>query len=120
MDRNETAKQFLVKNKAYREHIHISDADTWEITEDDGEVVGVIGMTYGKHKDRIKAFYVRKDKRGSGLGSRLCSEILQRTNAGTVTTFATRDSKPIFEKNGFRVLNINKNGIYFMERSDRI
>lgn len=107
---NETAKRFLMEHRAYKEHISISDADLWL-----GSEKGVIGMTFGKKTDRIKAFYVSKEFRGQGIGSMLLKEILLHRRASRVTAFATEDSVMLFERAGMNRISQNKNGIYFME-----
>lgn len=116
---NEVAIEFLMRNKAYKEQISISKADKWMAALEEGKIIGIIGMLNFKNKSRIKAFYVIPEKRNHGIGEKLLESILQKEM--TTSAFATEQSKPLFEKHGFRVVSENKNNICFMERrSDNV
>ena len=115
---NETAVGFLQESKAYKEQIAISAAGAWLGIYDTDRLAGVIGITETKHAARIKGFYVSKEYRGQGIGTQLLRDALDITDRDTITAFATRSSKPIFEAKEFISENTNKHGITFMRRNN--
>lgn len=110
---NQEGKDFLIKNKAYKEHISITDAEFWLGYFDNEKLVGVISkITLGK-TSRIKEFYTLKDFRGKGIGTSLLEEMLKNCDK-SVSSFATNDSYSLFKKAGFN--EKKKKEITFMRR----
>ena len=108
---------FLRENKADREQVDVSDASLWGLAINDYGIIGVIGINFGKHTDRIKGFYVAQDWRGRGIGTALLMCALDKIQARRVTAFCTRRSEGIFLRRGFRVTReANKYGISFVEK----
>lgn len=95
-------KEFLKSMKAQKEHISITDADTWlGAFSVDGVLVGVISEISIGRKVRMKEFYVAPAVRGQGIGSALLGELLEMFAGRAFSAFATRASKPLFLKAGF-------------------
>ena len=112
---NDAAIHFLQENRAQKEHICISNADKWIACFDKNNLIGVIGINYGKNSDRIKAFYVVSNYRKCGVGNGLLTYAMRQVHARKVTAYATEASVLLFKSHGFREISINKNGIYFLE-----
>ena len=115
--KDDNAIHFLRQHKAHKEHISISPATHWyEAITEDGETVGVLGILVRWTKLRVKCFYVAKEYRRQGIGASLLSFAVSQCEGVTLTAFATDDSRRLFERFGFEVKNVNKNGITFLER----
>jgi len=113
---NQEAINFLLSNSAHKEQISISRADFWLAAKDKvtNKIIGVVGLLVFKNKIRIKAFYILKEYRNTGIGKNLIAKIVVPTE--TITVFSTKNSRAIFLELGFKERNRNKNGIYFMEK----
>jgi N-acetylglutamate synthase and related acetyltransferases len=113
---NQEAMNFLLNNSAHKEQISISRADFWLAAKDKAtnKIVGIVGLLVFKNKIRIKAFYILKEYRNTGIGKNLIAKIVVPTE--TITVFSTKNSKAIFLELGFKEKSRNKNGIYFMEK----
>lgn len=110
-------KDFLRAHHANKEQVDISDADLWFAVVEDANIIGVIGLNYGKNTDRIKGLFVAPEWRGRGIGTALLTHALDDALAKRVTAFCTRNSESIFVKQGFRVAReANKHGISFVEK----
>lgn len=110
-------KDFLRSHHANKEQVDISDADLWLAAINDYGIVGVVGVNFGKHTDRIKGLFVEPEWRGRGIGTALLMCAIRDTRAARVTAFCTRNSESIFVKRGFRVVReANKHGISFVEK----
>lgn len=110
-------KDFLRAHRANKEQVDISDADLWLAAINDYGSVGVIGIKYGLHTDRIKGLFVAPEWRGRGIGTALLMRALRDVRAKRVTAFCTRNSEGIFVRQGFRVAReANKHGISFVEK----
>lgn len=120
---NKQAKTFLVRNTAEREQISISDAQFWCGAFKGNLLIGVVGVNYTANTARIKAFYVDKAHRGSGVGKELLEFAMYEDdvtklifeNKKKITVFATKNSIGIFESLGFKVAREQRNDIKFME-----
>lgn len=111
---NEIGKNFLINNKAQKEHISITDAELWIGYFYQEELVGVISkITIGKIS-RIKCFYVKKEFRNQGIGYSLLEEMLKYCNS-KCSAFATESSYPIFKK--FNFVEKEKKPITFMTKN---
>lgn len=110
-------KDFLRSHRANKEQVDISDADLWLAAINDYGLVGVVGVNFGKHTDRIKGLFVAPEWRGRGIGVALLMCALRDIHAKRVTAFCTRNSESIFVRQGFRVVReANKHGISFVEK----
>lgn len=110
-------KNFLRIYRANKEQVDISDANLWLAAVIDGGIVGVVGIKYGMHTDRIKGLFVPPEWRGQGIGTALLKCALRDVHAKRVTAFCTRNSESIFVKQGFRVVRkANAHGISFVEK----
>lgn len=110
-------KNFLRIYRANKEQVDISDADLWLAAVIDSGIVGVVGIKYGMHTDRIKGLFVPPEWRGLGIGTALLMHALKDTHAKRVTAFCTRNSESIFVKQGFNVAReANKHGISFVKK----
>lgn len=99
---NRDGKEFLKSMRAHKEHISITDADTWlGAFSGDGVLVGVISKISIGRKVRVKEFYVAPAARGQGIGSALLRELLEMHAGSAFSAFATKASKPLFLKAGF-------------------
>lgn len=97
-------KEFLLSMKARKEHISITDADTWlGAYSDEGVLVGVISKISIGRKTRIKEFYVAPAMRGRGIGSALLKALMDMCPGHPFSAFATGASRPLFLKAGFRL-----------------
>lgn len=97
-------KEFLLSMRANREHISITDADTWlGAYSDEGDLVGVISKISIGRKIRVKEFYVAPAMRGKGIGTALLKELMAMFAGCAFSAFATEASRPIFLRAGFRL-----------------
>jgi len=113
---DEQAQEFMRRNHANSEHIAISSADDWlAAVDNNGEIIGVVGMLRFKKSLRIKGFFVAPGWRSKGIGKLLLENFL--IPGAKVSVFATSESRPLFEAQGFKVVKMGKNDIAFMERS---
>lgn len=110
-------KDFLRVHHANKEQVDISDADLWLAAINDYGVIGIVGIKYGLHTDRIKGLFVDPEWRGRGIGTALLMRALRDVHVKRVTAFCTRNSESIFVRQGFRVAReANKHGISFVEK----
>ena len=110
-------KNFLRIYRANKEQVDISDADLWLAAVIDGGIVGVVGIKYGMHTDRIKGLFVPPEWRGRGIGTALLMRAQKDTHAKRVTAFCTQSSEGIFVKQGFKIIRkANAHGISFVEK----
>lgn len=113
---NEKVLEFMKKNHANKEQVDLSESSFWCVAVVDNEVVGVAGVNIGKYADRIKGFFVEKEMRNNGIGTALLQDAMKYTKAGRVTAYCTRNSEPLFIKEGFKVTREpNRYGISFTE-----
>lgn len=113
---NDKAIEFMRKNGAGEEQVDLSESSFWCVAVVDNEVVGVAGVNIGKYADRIKGFFVAKEMRNQGIGTALLQDAMKYTKAGRVTAYCTRNSEPLFIKEGFEVTREpNRYGISFTE-----
>lgn len=111
------ALDFLRSQRASKEQVDISPASAWWCAVSGGDVVGVVGMTFGKNTDRIKGFFVSDEHRKSGIGAELLHEAVKKTDGKRVTAFCTRKSERLFLSERFEIKrNKNKYGISFLEK----
>lgn len=113
---NGKAIEFMQKNGAGEEQVDLSESSFWCVAVVDNEVVGVAGVNIGQYADRIKGFFVAKEMRNQGIGTALLQDAMKYTKAGRVTAYCTRNSEPLFIKEGFEVTREpNRYGISFTE-----
>ncbi len=84
----------------------------------------IVGFCDINEHGYINMFYVRKDYIGYGIGKKMFSELLSRTNSKSISVYASVTSKPFFEKLGFiadRENTVERNGVtltnYFMTKN---
>lgn len=107
---------FMHKNGASEEQVDLSESSFWCVAVVDNEVVGVAGVNIGKYADRIKGFFVKKEMRNKGIGTALLQDAMKYTKSDRVTAYCTRNSEPLFIKEGFEVTRQpNRYGISFTE-----
>jgi GNAT superfamily N-acetyltransferase len=111
---NIDARVFLKIHKANKEHISISNADEWLACYHGEKIIGVVGILTFKNLTRIKSFYVVKEFRNKGVGTKLLDKTLK--SYLKYTAFATKYSFNLFIKNGFIPQCKIKNEITFLVR----
>ncbi|MDR2870843.1 MAG: GNAT family N-acetyltransferase [Deferribacteraceae bacterium] len=117
IDNNPNAMvSFLKRNNSSIEQVSATVADLWYIAHDDYQTFGTCGILKYSNSIRIKSFFIRKDKRNEGIGAMLIEKVITDFDV-QITAFATKFSRPIFEKYGFVVESEKKNDIAFMRRS---
>lgn len=112
----EQATTFLSENRVQKEHVSVGTADVWIGAFDADELIGTIGISFGRNKDRIKCFFVKPERRRSGVGDALLSEAVKAVRAKEITAFSTEASRGLFKKYNFAERSVNGRGIAFMER----
>ena len=112
--KSEDIYNFLRENKARYEQICMRGLIDGIGYYENNDLKGVISVAYNKNTARVKTFFVKKECRKKGVGSKLLNKVLNDNIR--FTTFATINSYNIFKKQGFKEIRTNKNNIRFMER----
>lgn len=113
-----TYTSFLRRNSASKKQVSINEKGThWGYYKDE-LLAGVISTLEYKNIVRIKGFLVEDNYKNKGIGTALIKHILR--NDKDMSVFATKDSRNIFEKQGFEEVSKNQNDITFMKRDKRI
>lgn len=118
---SDEAVKFLRRNHANKEHVAIDGEGHWHAFMSGRKIVAVGAIRKVRSIWRVKGLFVKDKYRGRGLGGIIVETLLRDIEnspdgSHRITTFATDMSNPIFEKNGFSVKHVTKNGISFMEK----
>lgn len=75
--------------------------------EEDGELIGVMGIQHIQDVTLIRHAYVRTDRQNQGIGAKLLSELRRQTNYPTlIGTWADAVwAISFYEKHGFRIVS---------------
>ena len=113
----EETAQFLARCTEWmRTHLRRDDWFCW-VVEDAGQIVGAIWLHIfekvpnpwpgeAEHNGYITNFFVKAEFRGRGLGRELLNAALavcKQHNTEAVVLWATTESRPIYERAGFKV-----------------
>lgn len=106
------AERFYRECQATTTGVTLNNKGEWWIFVEKGQVLGMLSTQQLGQWKRIKSLLVRPGHRGQGIASKLVAHV----SDGKCTAFAFDDSKPIFEKFGFKVEKQHKNGNWFLRK----
>lgn len=100
-------------NKSFLEHYTI-------VAVENNEIIGFGDIDYSGYLDRL---YVHCNYQRRGIATAICNQLEKSIDTNVITTQASINAKPFFEKRGYRVIKeqqVERNGIlltnYIMEK----
>lgn len=113
------AVEFILENERPEDKLSNNFRCKYDACFDGDDLIGIVGYVDTKKTRRIRMVIVSDKYRRSDVYQFMILGAIDMDNRMEVTVFAPENIEKYFEMCGFKIVNINRNNIFFMRKEDK-